>query len=483
MVPAGQAGARLETVSQWERSVSPAAALQENRSRVVITGIGVCIIAATTKLDPNGVAHMPRPVQYFMLVSIILCGICGFVEVFCRFGLHHSYPYTWPLLATNSRFTDLTGFRSRFVLFHGIGFFSFQGPEFLYPAPLAVVYRFWYHFSFFLQLFLASFLVSFLGAACLFGRTLLAHGLPAQRVLMLLIASVACSYPMFFEIEQANVEWIVWLIVICGLWAFLRGSGYTAAACFGIAGAMKIFPLIFLGLLLARRRVSQVAVGLIASGLITAVSLWLVCPNMKIAWEGTQHGLDLFRHIYILHYTHLEADHSLFGLAKAILRPKLPALEGAELTTFSLPLPPVSSLVTHLLAVYMPLMAVLGILLYCTRIFRLPVVNQIIFLTTASIMLPPVSYDYTLLHLYAPCALLVLVAVDNRERETPGLSAGLLCFAVLFSPETEVIFHGRSYGGQIKALFLFVLMIVVLRYRFPSSYDDTEAVYLPEQSR
>jgi len=46
-----------------------------------------------------------------------------------------------------------------------------------------------------------------------------------------------------------------------------------------------------------------------------------------------------------------------------------------------------------------------------------------------------------------------------------------VCCAILFAPVTELIVHGRSYGGQVKALALVGLGLIALVRKFPSGFD------------
>jgi hypothetical protein len=71
--------------------------------------------------------------------------------------------------------------------------------------------------------------------------------------------------------------------------------------------------------------------------------------------------------------------------------------------------------------------------------------------------------------LYMPWALLVLLAVQQAKigEIPPGLIPALVCFAILFVPETEIIVPHHSIGGQIKALTLMALFLVALRHPFP----------------
>jgi hypothetical protein len=125
----------------------------------------------------------------------------------------------------------------------------------------------------------------------------------------------------------------------------------------------------------------------------------------------------------------------------------------------------------HALNWYMRLVAIAGIAIYFGLLRKLPIINHFICLTTVMILFPPVSYDYTLIHLYAPWGLLALLALEQREAAPSGLVAALICFAVLFAPTTEFILRGHSVGGQLKAFALISLLSIGLCYPFPSRYD------------
>jgi len=160
----------------------------------------------------------------------------------------------------------------------------------------------------------------------------------------------------------------------------------------------------------------------------------------------------------VLAYEQVDFDHSVLGFLKALSLILLPD----ELSSETL-----SSLVN----LYMPIMALAGLVVFFAVIRKLPITNQVICLVVAMILLPPVSYDYTLLHLYIPWALLVLVTIESRDRIVPGLTAAMVCCAVLFAPVTELIVHGQSYGGQVKAVALVVLGLIALIRKFSSSLD------------
>ncbi len=413
----------------------------------------------SSRSNPPGLAPSLR--QFIALLGILTL-VCILAEVFSSLCLHRGTPYNWPLMPKADPFRDFYLYQPRYRFFHSYYFFLFPGADYMYPAPVASVYRFFYLFPHSTNVFLAALSFSFLLALLLFARALLKHGLAPVALFQLFLVLLFCSYPFAFEFEQANMEWIIWLFVAIGLWTFLKHHGYTAAVCFGVVGALKLYPLIFIALFLPRRQYRQFALAIAIMLLVTVGGLWLVDPNLSDSWTETQRGIARFGELYIVQYQDIRFDHSLFALFKWI-----GLLRGRSINNVNL---------AFLLARYLPIAALSGFAVWVLRIRRLPVINQVLCLTIATILLPPVSYDYTLLHLYLPWAMLVFFTLEVQDRLIPGLTAVFCCFAILFAPETEFIMHKDSFGGQIKAMTLLLLLAFALSYRFASSFDTVEVL-------
>ena len=373
------------------------------------------------------------PVRLFLAVLGILTLTCIGVEAFFKMHRHRGTPYDWPLMPNSDPFRDFYIYQPRYQFFHTSNFFHFPGPDYLYPAPVATLYRFFYSFPHPTEIFLGTLSATFLAAILLFAKALLRRNLSTSGVLQVILVTLLCSYPFAFEFEQANMEWIICLLVSTGLWAFLYRHGYSAAVCFGIAGALKLYPFIFVALFLSRRQYRQFALALAVFALITLTGLWLVTPDLHVSWAGTQQGLARFNWLYVIRYQDLRFDHSLFALVKF-----LGLLRGRPISYIRLQWG-----VAH----YLPIAALGGFAVWLLRIRRLPLINQVLCLSVATILLPPVSYDYTLLHLYIPWALLVLFTLE-MQHPYPGLAAVFCSFAILMAPETEFIWNGESFGGR-----------------------------------
>jgi len=76
-------------------------------------------------------------------------------------------------------------------------------------------------------------------------------------------------------------------------------------------------------------------------------------------------------------------------------------------------------------------------------------------------LLPPVSFDYSLLQLYPSIAVLALVALQDSDTKRPALWVAL---ALVLTPTNFFYHHGLSAQGQIKCGLLIVLLYQSLAY-------------------
>jgi hypothetical protein len=288
-------------------------------------------------------------------------------------------------------------------------------------------------------------------------------GLSTVMAASVAVGALVLSYPVAFELKQGNMELFVSVVAGAGIYYFLRGKTHIAAVFIGAAGAMKIFPFVYLGLFLTRSRYRALGTAVLSAVILTVVSLFYLDPSLAVAWHGVQHGLALYQSGFFPSVRLKTAyDHSVFAVVKILLAHFGYANESV-----------VSAQTVHR---YLMVVAIGGIALFFLRIRHMPVINQVICLCVASLIFPPVSFDYTLVNLYIPWAMLVCFAIDRQSVRTAGLTAAFVCFAIATSIQTEVIYHRRSNGGQIKAIALCVLMAVALRYPFTEEqYSESPA--------
>jgi hypothetical protein len=109
------------------------------------------------------------------------------------------------------------------------------------------------------------------------------------------------------------------------------------------------------------------------------------------------------------------------------------------------------------------------------------VINQVLVVTTFMVILPPISYFYTLVHLYAPFLMLVFLAIraERAGIRIPGLTGTILLFVPIFAAFTIFTYPKVFlFGGLIQALMLISLFLRAAQFPF-----STEGVARVEKQR
>ncbi len=405
--------------------------------------------AADTPAQP-----LPAPLRQLCLWSSLLALASWIVAILVWRVRGNEDGGMW--MHWDDRFTDLTHYDAVFPYLHRLRFFT-GAERFAYPAPSAVVYDGLLHLGHLrLAAFLTLTLLLAIVPAALFAKALIERGLRSGPATLFLSCLLLTSWPLLFLLERGNIEALLILFTLLGSVFFWHRRPVPAAALWGLAAALKIYPLVLLVLFLHRRQIGALAVGLGTTALTLLLSFWFVGPTIAIAARGTLHGISGFVGSYATHSRHDELmhDHSYLAFFKAPL-----AVQHLHL----------SSDVSRLSHVYF-VVAGLAVVLLFPRFRRLPVLNQYILVVIAMVSLPPVSYDYTLLHLYPAFALLVLLlfSLDRRNpAQTSSLKPLFWCFTLLFASENCLFYLGLHLNGMIKAAALFWASVLLLRHPLP----------------
>ena len=387
--------------------------------------------------------QLPVLLRRFLLQSMCWTGLCVGTELVCRLLLRWPYPYNYWAMPPQELFGDFHNYVTKFGFFHSPAFFL--GPPLTYPAPAVALYRLFVldggrHVRTAVGLYVGFALLTFVGGTVMFAKSLVRRGLDVGSARMFAGAALVLSFPVWFELHQGNIEAMVWVLVSLGLWAVWTDRWWWAAGLLGAAGAMKLFPLILLALFVSGRRYRELGAAVATAGVVTGVSLWLVCPEMAESVRGTMAAMGaLHGQMISLRSINMGFDHGLLSLIKSLL-PATMAAATMELVVRG----------------YVVLAAVAGVALYVGRIRHLPMANQMICLGVASVLLPPVSFDYTLIHLGTALVLCSLAAVEGDR--SWGLAAALGLLAFLLSFQSELIWQGVRVAGQLKAVGLMGLL-------------------------
>jgi len=365
-----------------------------------------------------------------------------------------------PLFASHSvlfpagpGFEDIIVYQGRFTVYHTLKFFTsraFSG--FAYPPGAAPIYEVFYATSDAVQAYLllaGATTLTALAAAYLFLRR---NGSAKLFPLLLFFC-----FPLIFLIQRANIEIVLWVIIVLGVLAYRRGAAILAAVLFGIAASIKLYPILLLGLFLkpASRRTRQglpaFAIGLVTTVVALIAATAYTGPTFLLAAHGFTTGVDRFQDHYVDTVSKVEVafDHSLFSPLKYL-----------AYSNHASPAPWTQT--------YYLIAGTFALLLF-VRVRTLPFLNRVVFLLAAMVSLPPVSFTYTLVHLYLP--LLLLLCALAASRKPPPATAVIVCALLLFLmlPLVSLYVFQPLPTGPIQSFVLLAILILSALTAWPDA--------------
>ncbi len=416
---------------------------------------------------------LPPPMRLFFLAVVAMTLASTVYTLVATYVFKLPYPYGPPLFFSDDRWFDFTIYYSRFQHFRQPSFWDAYEYPFTYPAPLAVLYATIYQIPHALRYYLVAYVACVVSAGMMMRRALTERGIANASAIVFTATFFVLNYPLRTLFESANTEGIVAILGAFGLYNILRDRCYLGGALIAIAGTLKIFPFILLALLLSKRRYREFAFSLAVAFVVDLASLAIVGPTIAEAQRRIAEGIHYVQvtFIYSVNPAAVTFNHSLFTFVKfpvvAIRRHFHPLVIHTH-ADWLVRAAAERTLLDTTFTIYVALAATFGLVAYFVWIRRLPMLNQVLALTVCALTLPPLSADYTLLHLLFPFALLCLYAADMARKgiEVPGLRASFLCFAPIFSFQTYITWRYR-YSCEFRTLALIVLLVVVLRHRFP----------------
>jgi hypothetical protein len=417
-----------------------------------------------TEPAPN---PLPRGLRLFWLTAAAMMLLSIVYTLAATYLFHLKYPYGLPLFFSDDRWFDFTIYHDRFQHFRQPSFWDAYEYPFTYPAPLGVLYGLLYRIPHVLRFYLVGYAAFAVAAALTFIRVLRQRGLRAPIAIAFTATVVLFNYPLRTLFESANTEGVVAILAGFGIYAILRDRCWIGATLIAIAGTMKVFPFILLALLLSKRRYREFAWALVVAAATNIVSLAILGPTIAEAQRHITAGIHYVKYTFI--FTTRPAavtfNHSLFTLVKfgivALNRQLHPVADRIARASHE------RALLDITFNLYTAAAALFGIVAYFGWIRRLPLLNQVLALTACALLLPPLSADYTLLHLLLPFALLCVYATEKwkQSANVAGLAAALLCFAPIFSFQTYLTYRYR-FSCEFRTIGLIALLYVVMRYPF-----------------
>jgi hypothetical protein len=424
-----------------------------------------------TRIDRWSVKlKIPPALLTFWLCIVAMTLLSIAYTLIATYVLRLDYPYGLPLFA-DDRWFDFTIYHDRFQHFRTASFWDAYEYPFTYPAPLAVLYALLYLIPHALRYYLVAYAAATVAAMLMLRRGLVERGVANSIAIVFTLTFFVTNYPLRTLFESANTEGIAAILAACGVYAVLRERCWLGAALIAVAGTLKIFPFILLALLLSKRRYREFAWGVLVAAAVTLASLVAVGPSIAEAQEHIDAGIRYVKYTFIfsVNPAAVTFNHSLFTLVKfavvGLARHLHPTVihNHADIVARAAR---ERALLDVTFTVYVAAAALFGVAVYFTWIRRLPLLNQVLALTVCALVLPPLSADYTLLHLLFPFALLCQYAVERWRAGVAvrGLTACFVCFAPIFAFQTYITWRYR-FSCEVRTLAMLVLLMLAMRYR------------------
>jgi hypothetical protein len=292
--------------------------------------------------------------------------------------------------------------------------------------------------------------------------------------------TAAIGYPLMFTADRGNIEGVAWALSAAGLCFLLRANYRAAALLIGLAASIKPLTILFLLLLLGRRKYKDAVIGVATTGLMVLIALMVLGrPNPWRAYQDLKPGVLLYMDDYILNpkpYDEARFDHSLLdGLKSAALviemkgvHPRRAVAEVPRLRDEAGGWP-----TARALAHVYPFLALASLAALIAFFYKMPLLNQTTAVGAAVAVLPPSAGDYTLLHLYVPFgALVVFLARDVATGRTTLRYSSMIAFGMIYGLLFAPLTFLALYAGDAKLLLLLALVFLAARSPMNSPYFE-----------
>ncbi len=243
------------------------------------------------------------------------------------------------------------------------------------------------------------------------------------------------SYPFLFTLDRGNLEGLLFIFLALFLYYYQKDDDFKSVLFLSLAISMKLYPAVYCVLFLADKKYKNI---LLAAGItivLTLASAALLEGGIVNSFTGLKHNLDLFRNDYILSDHGLQHNTSLYGALKIIITRCCPVL-----------LPILGYYTIGALAIF----AMITAYIIIRKVALWKSVTLLVFMT---LLLPQVSYDYKLVHLFIP----LMLFVNHEEPAKYDQSLSLL-FAFLLIPKDYYIL-GKDIS--IAVLINPALMLII----------------------
>jgi len=344
----------------------------------------------------------------------------------------HGYPYSTFLFMPNDRFNDFFNIYKATMHLNPYT----ESVSVYLPFTYLPIYIFTFLKPYIAYLFFFLLFFSFLIVAAI-------KYLPSENLtnrLLTFFSLFVVSYPILFTLDRGNLECFVFIFLGLFIYCYNTRKVFFEALFLACAIAMKIYPAVFMILFLADRRWKPMFLTVAFTGILTVVSAGLLSGGIWTSLAGLQKNLMAFNTQYINSIHGLQHNSSIYVPVKLIA---------------------VKLGYVKMISVCYPVLAILVFLFASVHIiFREQEFwKKIAILSFMMIILPQVSYDYKLIHIFLPLLLFFTAKAQSNFDWFYSVA-----FALLIIPKDYYYLFSSdiSINGIINAILLLIFVCLIV---------------------
>jgi len=292
----------------------------------------------------------------------------------------------------------------------------------------------------------------------MFGKKLTFENIPAFIIITF------TTYPFLFNLDRGNIDMVVFMFLVGFFYFHDKGKPLLSILLLALAISMKLYPAVFLILLLKDKKYKEIAAVIAISVLLTLGALLsftgTITENIQAllrnlgsfnqdfnSFYGLQHNLSLYGVIRVVTFIFMTLIHG--EVIHGVFRDAIPWYSMAVLVLF------------------------FGICIYIL-FFENRKWKNVTMLTIVMLIFPNVSFDYRLIFLFVPLVYFIREGIDSKFR-----NLYLLLFSLLLVPHNYIYLYWDISTGVLIYPTLMVMIIGLIFYerirmKNPLTVDQTK---------
>ena len=292
-----------------------------------------------------------------------------------------------------------------------------------YPNPYVTAFIFVYSFLVFLFFYLY---VSF-------------NSLQIMPRLITILALTVCSYPILLTLHTSNFESHCFIMIAIAIYLHIKRLNFRSSIFIGFAAAIKLYPLIFITVIINRKNFWKVcfgsAIGFLSLNILALNIRGEFFENTTIWLNGFLEGLNSYSVTMMQGWSGVPFSHSLLNAYRLIIGPHCCGPHNLMFNPY-----PYYYIFAGLL---------LSFIIY--RIVNMRILaHKIILSASALCLLPVTSTDYKLMYFLIP---MIILIKSSRKNFIDAFLLGLV--TLLMIPKGYYFFHKLLFGYPGGQYFYF----------------------------